>query len=322
MQDRLKKIAFVVATKDRPDELRKMLESLLGQTHRPDQIVIVDSSADPVIAVTKELPELNIKYIHHTPPSASAQRNIGIRNVNPDMQLIGFFDDDIVLASNALEKMLKFWKAAPNDLGGCAFNLMNPAPRSASKLKELTLTRLLGLYSDKKGVVMPSGWQTLTGTVKDTLFVEWLPSGASVWHRKIFERFRFDEFFDGYSYLEDLDFSYGISKHYRLAIMADAKYWHYPSPFGRVSQYRFGKIEVRNRLYIVQKHRLSLPRCYLSIMIRLFLTIGSAIKTRSTGDLRRVLGNCMGFVNSLTNNKRCFLTKWWQQNLLKKLIII
>ena len=159
----MKKVAFVVATKDRPHDLRKMLRSLWEQSHRPDQIVIVDSSVASVSAITQEFPELNIKYIHHTPPSASAQRNRGIRAVDPDMPLIGFLDDDIVLAPNASEIMLKFWQTAPDDLGGAAFNLMNPLPRSASRLKESTLTRWLGLYSDKNGVVMQSGWQTLTG---------------------------------------------------------------------------------------------------------------------------------------------------------------
>jgi hypothetical protein len=33
-----------------------------------------------------------------------------------------------------------------------------------------------------------------------------LPSGASVWRREIFDKFSFEEFFEGYSYLEDLDF--------------------------------------------------------------------------------------------------------------------
>jgi glycosyltransferase involved in cell wall biosynthesis len=121
-----------------------MLQSLSDQSHRPDQIVIVDSSAASVIAVTKEFPELNIKYIHHTPPSASAQRNRGIRAVDPDMSLIGFLDDDIVLAQNALETMLKFWQTALNDLGGCAFNLMNPPSRSASRLKESAVKSLVG----------------------------------------------------------------------------------------------------------------------------------------------------------------------------------
>jgi GT2 family glycosyltransferase len=304
MQDCLKTIAFVVATKDRPDDLRKMLRSLWEQSHRPDQIVIVDSSATSVIAVTKEFPELNIKYIHHTPPSASAQRNRGIRAVGPDMSLIGFLDDDIVLAKNALEIMLKFWQFAPNDLGGCAFNLMNPPSRSASGLKESALSRCLGLYSDKKGIVMPSGWQTLTETVKDTTFVEWLPSTAAVWRRDVFDGFSFEEFFEGYSYLEDLDFSYGVSKHYRLAIVADAKFWHYPSPSGRVSQYRFGIIEVRNRLYIVRKHQLSLPKCYFGIMIRLFMTIGSAVKTRNMDGLRRALGNCQSIVQIFFQNEK------------------
>ena len=295
----MKTIAFVVATKDRPDDLRKMLRSLSEQSHRPHQIVIVDSSADPVSRVKQEYPELNIKYIHHTPPSASAQRNIGIRVVDPNIGLIGFLDDDIVLAKNALERMLKFWQTAPDDLGGCAFNLMNPAPRTASRLKESALSRCLGLYSEKNGVVMPSGWHTLTGVVTETTFVDWLPTCAALWRRDIFDSVCFDEFFEGYSYLEDLDFSYSVSKHYRLSIVADAKYWHYPSPSGRVRQYQFGKIEVRNRLYIVRKHRLSVLRCYVGIGIRLFMTFGSAVKTRRPGDLLRALGNFMGVGRAL-----------------------
>ncbi len=305
MQNHMKKIAFVVATKDRPHDLRKLLKSLSTQSHLPDQIVIVDSSAYAVTdVVTQEFPELNIKYIHHTPPSASAQRNIGIQSVDTNIELIGFLDDDIVLAPNALKIMLIFWRTAPDDLGGCAFNLMNPAPRSNSRLKESALTRQFGLYSDKKGVVMPSGWQTLAGTVKGTTFVEWLPSTAAVLRREIFERFSFDEFFDGYSYLEDLDFSFSVSRHYRLAIIADVEYWHYPSPSGRVSQYCFGKIEVRNRLYIVRKHRLSLSRCYLGLLVRFFMTLGSALMTRKRADLQRALGNYMGIVQSFFQTKK------------------
>ena len=84
-----------------------------------------------------------------------------------------------------------------------------------------------------------------------------------------------------------LDSSYNISRRYRLAIIVDARYWHYPSPSERVSQYW---------LYIVRKHQLSIPKSYSGIMIRFFMTIGLAIKTRNMDDLRRALGNCMGVI--------------------------
>ncbi|MBW1981961.1 MAG: glycosyltransferase, partial [Deltaproteobacteria bacterium] len=256
------------------------------------------SSQEPIEGIHSEFPRLNIDYIHHHRPSASAQRNIGLRYVDPDTDLIGFLDDDIVLEDGAMEKMLQFWQRAPEDLGGCAFNLRNPPLRKELPLKNSRLAEWLGVYSKNKGVVTPSGWHTLSGTVSETMFVEWLPSTASVWRKSVFGKFQFDEYFDGYSYLEDLDFSYGVSKKYKLAVVAEAGFYHYPSPSGRISQYDFGKIEVANRLYLVRKHGLSVPRCYLGLLLRLLVTLGASATRFDTGNLQRAVGNCVGLALS------------------------
>lgn len=81
------KIAFVVATKDRPVELRNLLKSLEAQSYKPDQIIIVDGSAEPIEDVLKEFPTLPIKYIRCIPPSATRQRNMGIKEVKPELHL-------------------------------------------------------------------------------------------------------------------------------------------------------------------------------------------------------------------------------------------
>jgi len=293
------KIAFVVATKDRPEDLRTMLSSLADQSHRPDQVVIVDSSAKPVRSVAEEFGELNVKYIHVDRPSASGQRNTGIRAVDEEMDLIAFLDDDAVLEPGSLEAMLDFWQAAPGDVGGAAFNWLNHTGPSAAWLKGLWLIRWSGLYSDRPGRVMPSGWQTLAANVPETLEVEWLSSCASVWRWKVLAKHRFDEFFDGYSYLEDLDFSYSVGREYRLAIVAKAGFCHYPSPGGRGSSYHFGKVEVRNRLYFVRKHGLSVGRCYLGLLIRVLITAGSALLRLSRCGLARAGGNLAAIARDL-----------------------
>ena len=302
MKSYLHKIGFVVPTKDRPTDLRKMLQSLSDQSIHPKQVVIVDASEESVEKITAEFRQLNINYIRHPWPSASKQRNMGIKAVNPDIELIGFLDDDIVFEAGAMDKMLSFWRQAPEDIGGCAFNLKNPVLRSELALKRSSLADLLGIYSRKKGIVMPSGWHTLTGTVSKTIFVQWLPSGASVWRKNILKNLRFDEYFDGYSYLEDLDFSFSVSKSHRLAVVAEAGFYHYPSPFGRISHYRFGEIEVENRLYFVKKHNLSVPRCYLGLFLRLLMSLGSVLTGAGLENLHRVAGNCTGLFQSLLPN--------------------
>lgn len=293
-------ICFVVATKDRPHDLRRMLDSLATQTRPPDLVVIVDSSSQSVSQVAEEFGErLCVRYIHHQPPSAAGQRNAGIEAVPADIDLIAFLDDDATLEPNALERMFAFWEAAPSDLGGAAFNMVNCPAQKMTRVKRWSVVRALGVYSGEPGRVMASGWQTMTGFVSSDIEVDWLPSGAIVWRAEIARCHRFDEFFTGYSYLEDLDFSYTVRRNWRLAVVADAHYHHYPSPVRHTPQYGFGRTEVRNRLYFVAKHRLSRPKCWLGLTLRMSLTVCDAVTHLDRGGLSRALGNCTGMFTEL-----------------------
>ena len=117
------RISLIVATKDRPEDLRKLLNSLSRQSIRPIEILIVDASREPVDPVLAEFPELTTLYLRHWPPSAAAQRNAGIRGCDPTSTLIGFADDDTTFEPQAFANMLNFWKdAAPDMLGADEHN--------------------------------------------------------------------------------------------------------------------------------------------------------------------------------------------------------
>jgi GT2 family glycosyltransferase len=277
-----------------------MLASLEAQSCRPNQVVIVDGSNRSVKDVANRFRNLDIKYLRCLPPSVAKQRNVGISVVEPDITLIGFLDDDIVLETDAVEKMLDFWEGDSQNIGGAALNMVNHPQLYARRLKSTRLTERLGLYSLERGIVLPSGFHTMIGYVPKTTFTQWLPSGAVVWRRKVFNEYQFDEWFSDYSYLEDLDFSYRVSRQYALAVVANAKYLHYPSPPGRVNPYIFGKKEVFNRLHFVKKCReLSLCRSYVALILRTLLSMSSALREPKGGHLRRVFGNVIGLVCSL-----------------------
>ncbi|WP_263353003.1 glycosyltransferase family 2 protein [Acidicapsa acidisoli] len=285
------RISLVVATKDRPDDLRKLMESLRRLTIAPTEIVVVDASREPVEPVIAEFPELTTRYLRHWPPSASAQRNAGIRACEPSATLIGFVDDDTTFEPLAFANMLSFWRDAAPDILGAAFNLRNYPRRGSAILKHSVLAKQLGLYSARPGTVSLSGWQSMIGEIDETQFVDWIPSTAVIFRREVFSNNIFDEAFDSYSYLEDLDFTYSISRMGRLAVVANAGFSHFPSPGGRVSARQFGRFEVRNRIYFVRKHRLSLSRCYLGLAIRLVMSVCSGLLQRNTSLLERALGN-------------------------------
>jgi GT2 family glycosyltransferase len=287
-------VTVVVATKDRPEDLGRMLTSLSSQTRKPDQVVIVDASLDPVEHVVRRFNDLNLTYERHWPPSASAQRNTGVRLADPRATLIGFADDDTTFEADSFEKMLALWMSAGEDLLGASFNILNYELPSGQRLKRSKLANRLGLYASEPGAVAPSGWQSIFGRVSATSYVAWLPSGAVLWRSELLRDVCFDEFFTGYSYLEDLDFSFGVSRRGKLAVVAEAGYCHFPSPHGRVSLRNFGRVEVRNRLYFVRKHGLSVARCRCCIIIRAVMTLLQGLRAWDCSYFSRLLGNLEG----------------------------
>lgn len=294
------KTALIVATCDRPRELRKMIDSLSGQTRPPYQVVVVDSGSAPVEDAVRNVSFAKFSYLTSPVRSASRQRNLGIAAVDASVDLIGFADDDVVFAGNAFEAMERFWDRSAADIGGAAFNMLNHPPLSFNALKSSFFARALGLYSPRQGAVLPSGFQTLIGKVASDRLVDWLSTGAVLWRKEIFDAYRFDEWFGGYSYLEDLDFSYRVGRSFRLAVVAGAGYYHYPARNGRGSGVVFGRREVLNRIHFVKKSPcLSLGKCYLALAVRAQMSLWEGIGHGSAYSLRRAWGNILGMWEAL-----------------------
>jgi hypothetical protein len=131
--------------------------------------------------------------------------------------------------------------------------------------------------------------------------VQWLPSTAVVYRRQVLAENSFDEWYQGYSYLEDLDFSYALGKKHKLAVVPNARFKHYPSEKGRIDPYVFGKREVANRIHFVSKHSdLSLGRCLFALTIRGVLSVFLGLTRFEGKNLKRAWGNVVGLVSVFT----------------------
>jgi len=292
------KLTFVVATRDRPDELRRMWRSLCRQTRPPDEVVVVDAGAGPSPLEGLDPAAFPATHIRAERPSSAGQRNAGLDAVSPGTDLVGFLDDDAVLEEGAVEEMLRFWEGADGAVGGAAFNMTNHPPLRAARWKSLPFVEHAGIYGRKPGVVLKSGFQTMIGTVAETTPTAWLPSTASVWRREVLRHHRFDEWFDGYSYLEDLDFSYGVGKSLVLKVVAGARYAHHPQASSRLDPFRFGRKEVANRLYFVRKNpELSPGLCRLALCLRMLMSLADGILRGKGQELRRARGNLVSLLN-------------------------
>ncbi len=285
-------MAFVVATKDRPDRLAGLLASLEAQTVLPAEVIVVDGGAESVEAPCRVARPFPVRHLRCLPPSSTRQRNAGIDAAGRGIPFIGFLDDDVLLERRAVEEMTRFWTGAAADVGGAAFNMLNHPPLRASRWKFMPVTERLGIYSRKTGAVTRSGFQTMIGRVGETSTTAWLPSGAVVWRRKVLARLRFDEWFSDYGYLEDLDFSYRAAKSFVLKVVARAGYTHHPQPSSRTDRYRFGRKEVANRLHFVRKNpELSPALCRVTLGLRMLMSLADGIMRGDGKELSRVRGN-------------------------------
>jgi glycosyltransferase involved in cell wall biosynthesis len=293
----MNRIAFVVPTKDRPDDLRKMLASLAQQTRRPDQVVVVDGSDPEVRQVVDEAPLLDVEYVREFPPSLARQRNAGMARLRGDITLAGYLDDDIVLEPEAVQRMLDFWEKAGSDIGGAAFTITNNPPPGALNLKQF-----FAIDHVEPGRVLRSGFASTITPQQTDVEVEWLYGGATVWRRAVIERFPYDEWFIGTGFMEDIDFSYTVGAHYRLFVVALARLAHYSRPVRRDRQRLLGKWQVVNRMHVVRKHRsrgLSSAAAWRASAGLFFLNMAAGIVRRRRDPLNRAFGNAAGMLSEL-----------------------
>jgi glycosyltransferase involved in cell wall biosynthesis len=285
------KIAFIVPTMDREPDLRVLLNSLITQTHKPDQVIIVDGSYTEVKSVIYDFPSLNIDYLRIFPPSLAKQKNAGVKKINNDITLVGYLDDDLELYPDAVEKMIHFWNNAANDVGGAAFAIVSGERKIGS------LRKLFGIDSEVPGKVFSNGFVSMLDDPDKTIEVEWLNGGATVWRRNVINEYSYDEWFKGSGFMEDMDFSFNIGEMYKLVLLSDAKTEHHHHPIRKDKYYLLGKWQIVNRLYFVRKYKyrgLSIPLANLASCSIFLINIVAGISRLDYTRFSMALGNISG----------------------------
>ena len=253
------KLAIIIPTRNRPTLLAQTLRSLQAQTRRPDQVIVVDGSDEPVEGAVGRF-ELPLRFVRVMPPSLTRQRNAGRQAAAPDATLVGYLDDDIVLEPDALAVMVRFWDRAGPEVGGASFHITN-----APYQRPGVLYRLFLIGSLRRGIILKSGFATAVETKDEINRSEWLCGGATIWRREVVDRLTYDEWFGGAANYEDADFSYRAGREWQLVVLRDAKIGHYPPPFDPKKMRLYGEMHVTYRWYFVKKHfRRTFPAFYWS----------------------------------------------------------
>ena len=288
-------MAYVVPTKDRPDDMRTLLASLQRQTRGVEQIIVVDGSDPAIDEVLAEFSDLAITYVRVFPPSLAKQRNAGMAVLDDGINIAGYLDDDLVLEPDATERMIEFWQDADSEVGGAAFSILNQPKAMAN-----WLTGLFLLDDPSPGKMLASGFQAQIPTLFETIPTDWLYGGATLWRRTVIEAFQYDEWYIGHGYLEDVDFSYRVHQQYQLCVVGKAQVNHYSRPIRLESNYDIGKQQILNRLYFIRKvGGFSALRTAQAFAGQMFFNIASSLRHFDSAGGRRFFGNVVGLLAAL-----------------------
>ena len=288
-------LAVVIATKDRPGNVERLLSNIREQSFRPQQVIVVDGGEITAESAVKQFADFEIDYVKVHPPGLTKQKNAGLTVTRPDMGLIAFFDDDIVFEDGALEAMMDFWETAPEEVAGASFNLTD-FKNSRAWLKSLA-QRVFFIDNRDFGRVLRSGFTTPIWNAQKNINVQWLGGGYTVWRKRVFDNWQFDEWFTGSGMWEDTFFSYRVGKHNQLAIVADARAVHLEVPVSIQGQFGLGKTQIVNWMYFVGHNReLSMPMCLWACVGRTATNLTRGIAGLDPGYLLRALGNTFGLM--------------------------
>lgn len=107
--------SVIITTCDRPDELRRSIASVVGQTVRPQELIVVDDcSSHPNEAAVAEYRSSGLKIHYHRlmqRSGASAARNAGASLAGGEILM--FLDDDDVWEPRKVEAQLSLFATHP-----------------------------------------------------------------------------------------------------------------------------------------------------------------------------------------------------------------
>jgi GT2 family glycosyltransferase len=175
----LPSFALVVATVDRGDSLRILLDSLERQTYRGFRVLLVDQNDDDrVVPPIAASPELEIVRLH-AERGLSRARNAALPQVDAD--IVAFPDDDCTYPDDFLERIAKRFAARP-ELDGVTGRTTDAAGRSsgnwatkgqalgrdtlwnransASTFLRRELVEKVGEFDERLGLGAGSGWKS------------------------------------------------------------------------------------------------------------------------------------------------------------------
>jgi GT2 family glycosyltransferase len=288
-------ISVCIPTKDRPEELKRCIESVLEQTVLPAEIIIIDDgNLDQLVYKQIIEPHARFIYFKKDKPSTAASRNLAKSLTSNNLILM--LDDDTALDKEFIKNISKiFNKDINKEIGIVGGIIVN---RKRKSWFDMLYRRLFLLDNGNPGRLLPWGFQTgFNGLVQD-IIVDWVSTCAACFRRDVLEEFFFEELEGGRNALEDVEFSWKVfkSKKYKMIVTPAARLYHYHSSTHREAMFNTGFKQAFKRCWIFKKY---CDRTLKNTMLFGWAMTGHILGMIGTGRLKTALGNIGGIISFL-----------------------
>jgi GT2 family glycosyltransferase len=232
----------VICTRNRPGDLGQALRQVRAIDDNIE-VLVADASDEPSRSGVADLVSATPACILlDCRPGLARQRNQSlawVREHRPEVTVVHFIDDDTEVLPGYFRQISAAFDSDPELAGVGGVVLDQPRPRHER------IKRWFFLYGPEPGIVLPSGRTTIGHYEGDEATApEWLPGCAMSYRLPLVGDTEFDDRLEGYSYGEDMYFSYALSARHRLAIAPQAQVVHRLSPQNRLSRTRLARDRV------------------------------------------------------------------------------
>jgi glycosyltransferase involved in cell wall biosynthesis len=205
-------LAIIIPTKNRPNEVHMLLQSITELDCEVGRIIVVASGQDIRAVVMAFAEKLPVEYFT-SGPGQIMQRNKGIALLDHSTRLVATIDDDVVFYNNAVSEMIRFWNFVEPETAGIGFNIVNQPGHNHTWLRGL-----FGVSRPEPGKVLKCGRNTGILNIKQNIKTEWLNGGGTTWRQNILQKNPHKAIKSNWAIFEDLIFSYPLGKKYPLYI--------------------------------------------------------------------------------------------------------
>lgn len=270
----MEKVAVLIPTRNRPDQLRLLLKSIAGSNLKPDQVIIVASGDDIKEIILQFKSSFDITYKHTSFVGQISQKRLGVGLIRQDIDWCLFIDDDLLLYANTLEIALETANSyRKKNVIGIGLSLPPTSRTITMSLPIQKVSQLLKLSSNKPGKVLSSGHASSYLQEKSITETEWL-NGASIWRTVRARDYGIGLPSTPYAACEDLIFSYPNSKIGTLIYVPKAKVDFQESELSQLDSFPVMESAALWRYYFIKNHReMSFGWFFLGQIIRALFAV-------------------------------------------------